>query len=369
MKARAIKSGERGEATPRALGFAMPAEWEPHAATWLAWPHYVQDWPGKFEPVPWIFADMVRLIAGGERVNLLVEPGETARVGEKLASVGADLKQITMIEQPTDRPWIRDSGPIFVRKGRGKKAELAILDWKFNAWAKYANAANDDALPAAVAKRLGMRSWQPMGVNELSEYQRFVLEGGSIEVNGAGCVLTTEECLLSEIQQRNPGIAREQVEETLGEFLGVEKVMWLGRGIAGDDDTHGHIDDVARFTDASTIVACVETDKRDANYAATRDNLKRLAKMRDVRGKAFTIVEVPLPNAAYFKTQRLPASYVNFYICNAGVLVPVFNDAADVGALKILEGCFPGRAVIPVGCRDLVLGLGALHCLTQQQPA
>lgn len=373
MSARASRQLELEHATPRELGFAMPAEWEPHAGTWLAWPHYTKDWPGKFSPVPWIYADMVRLIAGtadgGEHVWMFVEPGQSVAVADILERVGANMRNITLIPQQTDRPWVRDSGPIFVCKGRGKSAETAILDWKFNAWAKYDNAANDDKLPAFVARRLAMKSWEPMGRNKLGEYQRFVLEGGSIEVNGAGCVLTTEECLLSKVQERNPGIARGEVEETLCNYLGAEKVLWLGRGVAGDDDTHGHIDDTARFVSASTIVACVETRKRDANFAATRDNLKRLAKMRDAKGKQFDIVELPMPLPAYFAAQRLPASYANFYLCNAGVLVPVFNDPADVRALNLLAACFPKKAVIPVYCRDLVLGLGALHCLTQQQPA
>jgi agmatine deiminase len=206
------------------------------------------------------------------------------------------------------------------------------------------------------------------GANNRRELQRFVLEGGSIDVNGKGCVLTTEECLLSQVQQRNPGFSRARIERTLCDYLGVGQVLWLAKGIAGDD-THGHVDDAARFVSPTTIVACVETDRRDANYAPLRENLRRLAKMRDARGRAFDIVELPLPERVYFAGQRLPASYANFYIANAGVLVPVFNDARDQAALQVLAQCFKGRPIIPVYCRDLVLGRGTLHCLTQQQPA
>ena len=264
-------------------------------------------------------------------------------------------------------------------KNQELRESLALVDFKFNAWAKYDNSALDDALPGVVADYLGVRRFVAYGENDLEdtgdggsdgggEYQRFVLEGGSIDVNGAGCVMTTEECLLSEVQQRNPGFSREAVEKTLCDYLGVSKVLWLDKGIAGDD-THGHIDDTeVRFVNATTVVACVEGDKRDANYGPMRENLRRLAKMRDAKGKQLNVVELPLPAPVYFEGQRLPASYANFYIANAGVLVPVFNDANDVRALKVLEGCFKDRPVIPVYCRDLVWGLGTLHCMTQQQP-
>jgi agmatine deiminase len=352
---------------PTDLGYAMPAEWVEHEATWLAWPHNKEDWPDKFEPIPWIIAEIVRLISGGERVHLFVGTAAEKRAAQKvLERAGVDLARISWHVRGTDRIWTRDSGPIFVMRHAATEP-LALLDWKFNAWAKYDNSALDDRLPEYVADHLDVDRWTPMGVNGLGEFQRFVLEGGSIDVNGAGCVLTTEECLLSKVQQRNPGLSREAIEETLATYLGISKVLWLGRGIAGDD-THGHIDDTARFINATTIVACVEENKSDPNCAPLRDNLRRLAKMRDVHGKPFTIVELPLPEPVIFEGQRLPASYANFYFANAGVLVPVFNDAHDTRALAILDAVIGNRPVIPVYCRDLVWGLGTLHCMTQQQP-
>jgi agmatine deiminase len=352
---------------PSSLGYAMPGEWAPHAATWIAWPHNHEDWPDKFEPIPWIYADIVRLISAGEHVHIFVQPSKGNRFKKEVASIlertGVDRKCVTLHSRATDRVWTRDSGPIFLKSGK----KSALVDFKFNAWAKYDNNALDDALPVVAADYLQMKQFAAYGENDAGEYQRFVLEGGSIDVNGAGSVLTTEECLLSEIQQRNPGFSRERIEKTLCDYLGVSQVLWLDRGIAGDD-THGHIDDTARFTDEKTIVACVEPDKSDENYTPMKENLRRLARMRDLDGKQFTIAELPLPKAVYFEGQRLPASYANFYIANAGVLVPVFNDPNDLRALKVLEQCFRDRPIIPVYCRDLVWGLGTLHCMTQQQP-
>jgi agmatine deiminase len=242
------------------------------------------------------------------------------------------------------------------------------VDLKFNAWARYPNFAHDDVLPKAVADTLGLPRFEARAADDRGVCRRFVLEGGSIDINGRGSVLTTEECLLSRIQQRNPGFSRGRIEEALRDYLGVEQVLWLGGGIMGDD-THGHVDDLARFVNATTIVAAVETDRGDVNYRPLQDNLRRLKKMRDRRGRRFEVVELPMPGPVTFGGRRLPASYANFYIANAGVLVPVFNDPADVQALRILEGCFKDRPLLPVYCRDLVLGLGTLHCLTQQQPA
>lgn len=364
--------------TPAARGLAMPAEWASHEATWLAWPHNQEDWPDKFEPIPWIYAEIVRLIAQGERVHIFVQPSQRRRFAGEVTKIlernGVNLAHVTLHPQATDRVWTRDSGPIFVkprgsRSGkRGPAGGLSLCDFKFNAWAKYDNNALDDQLPGMVADYLEVPRFLAFGENDAGELQRFVLEGGSIDVNGAGCVLTTEECLLSKVQQRNPGFSRERIEKTLCDFLGVSKVLWLDRGIAGDD-THGHIDDTARFVNETTIVTCVETDRRDDNFEPMRENLRRLKKMRDAHGKPFTVAELPLPSPVYFDGQRLPASYANFYIANAGVLVPVFNDANDGRALKVLEQFFRDRPVIPVYCRDLVWGLGTLHCMTQQQPA
>jgi len=353
--------------TPAKAGLAMPAEWRPHDATWLAWPHNHDDWPGKCEPIPWLYGDIIRLLAQGERVHLLVQPGKdnARRVREVLSQCDANLAHVTLHEKRTDRIWMRDSGGIFVT-GRGGAAG-GVVDFKFNAWAKYDNNANDDRVPETMAEVTGCKRFVAYAANDAGEYQRLVLEGGSIDVNGAGCVLTTEECLLSTVQQRNPGLSRERVEQALCDHLGVQKVLWLDRGIAGDD-THGHVDDTARFVNAQTIVICITSDKSDANYAPMRENLRRLKRMRDAKGKPFNIVELPLPEPTYFDGQRLPASYANFYIANAAVLVPVFNDPNDLPALKVLEACFKDRPIVPVYCRDLVWGLGTLHCMTQQQP-
>ncbi|HEY4330884.1 MAG TPA: agmatine deiminase family protein, partial [Phycisphaerae bacterium] len=247
------------------------------------------------------------------------------------------------------------------------RGTLALVDFKFNAWARYANAAHDDKIPQTLAKLLQLHPFTAYGENDRREWQRFVLEGGSIDVNGAGCLLTTEECLLSKVQQRNPGFSRERIQNTLAEFLGIQKVLWLDRGIAGDD-THGHVDDIARFVNPTTIVCCTESDRHDVNFSALKENRKRLSAMRDVRGRQFNIVELPMPDPIYFDGQRLPASYANFYIANAAVLVPVFNDVHDALALKVIEGCFKDRPIVPVYCRDLVWGLGTIHCMTQQQP-
>jgi agmatine deiminase len=347
----------------------MPAEWEEHAATWIAWPHNEKDWPGKFAPVPWVFAEIVRILAPGERVHILVEPSRDHRARSEAAEIlekaDVNLSHVTFHEVPTNRVWLRDSGGIFVRQPDGT---LAINDFTFNAWAKYPDYALDDAIPAAMADFLHLTRVQATAQKAPKAGRRFVLEGGSIDGNGKGTLLTTEECLLSKIQQRNPGLSRDQIEQTLSTFLGVKKILWLKSGIAGDD-THGHIDDTARFVNDHTIVACIEPDRRDENHARLHDNWKRLARMSNAGGKRITAVELPMPDPIYFDGTRLPASYANFYIANAAVLVPVFNDRNDARALNILEQCFKGRPIIPVYCRDLVWGLGTIHCLTQQQPA
>jgi agmatine deiminase len=371
-------------AIPASLDYAMPPEWLPHDATWLAWPSPSgrAEWPGKFEPIPWVFAEIVRLLAQGERVHLFVEPSKRGTfaksVHETLDHAGVNLAHVTLHTQSTDRPWLRDSGPIFltrkIENGGGRQSEiekpspLALVDFKFTAWARYPNFAYDDVLPQAVARALHVPRFEALGTNDRGQTRRFVLEGGSIDINGRGSLLTTEQCLLSRVQHRNPGFSRERIEQTLRDYLGIEQVLWLGRGITGDD-THGHVDDLARFVNPTTIVTTVETDRHDINYEPLHDNLRRLKKMRDLRGRPFDIVELPTPGPVTFTDRRLPASYANFYIANAGVLVPVFNDPADTQALRILEACFPDRPLLPVYCRDLVLGLGTLHCLTQQQPA
>jgi agmatine deiminase len=354
------------EATPRALGYRMPSEWERHEATWLAWPHNPEDWPGKFQPIPWIYAEIVRLLAARERVHLIVQDGrEESRAKSILRRAGADLGQVTFHSWPTDRGWTRDSGPIFVRDTEG---QVAITNWRFNAWAKYDDWHLDDQIPGRVAEALGLRQWQPAIPVADGSPCRLVLEGGSIDTNGEGVLLTTEECLLSEVQQRNPGVSREQLERALHDFLGIDQVIWLGRGVAGDD-THGHVDDISRFVGPGTIVTAVEPNTADPNHEPLAENLERLKAARTPDGKPFTVVELPLPRPVVFRGQRLPASYANFYVANGLVLVPTFHDPNDRIALNILAEVFPGRDVIGVHSVDLIWGLGALHCMTQQQPA
>jgi len=352
--------------TPRQLGYRMPAEWEPHEATWLAWPHNPEDWPGKFVAIPWLYAEIVRLLAERERVHLIMEDAATEkRVTSMLERSGANLDWVIFHRWPTDRGWTRDSGPIFVRDAAGK---VAATNWRFNGWAKYDDWRLDDKLPGRVTKLLGMRSWQPELRLANERVHRVVLEGGSIDVNGAGAMLTTEECLLSEVQQRNPGVSRGQLEQIFADYLGVDQVIWLGRGIAGDD-THGHVDDIARFAGPDTVIAAVERDKSDANHAPLAENLRTLKAARTRDGKQFTVVELPMPRPIVFRGQRVPASYANFYIANGVVLVPTFHDRNDRIALNSLAEVFPDRDVIGVHCVDLIWGLGALHCMTQQQPA
>ncbi|MBY0513696.1 MAG: agmatine deiminase family protein [Gemmataceae bacterium] len=346
--------------TPPA-GFRMPAEWEPHAATWLAWPHKRSDWPGKFAPVPWVYAEIVRALARHEPVNLIVRgPRMKARAARMLAAAGCDVANVRLWEVPTDRSWVRDSGPIFVVNDRGDRL---ALDWHFNAWAKYPDWTKDDLIPAFVAGQLGLRSVQPH-----CRGWRVVLEGGSIDANGRGLMLTTEECLLSTTQQRNPPMTRADYERVFADYLGVRKVLWLDRGIVGDD-THGHIDDLARFVGPRTVVAVVEADPAHPNHGPLRENLDRLRGMTDLDGGRLEVVTLPMPRPLPFAGQVLPASYANFYAANGVVIVPTFNDPRDRTALGTLADLFPGREVVGIHCVDLVFGLGTLHCMTQQEPA
>ena len=351
--------------TPRQLGYRMPAEWEPHEATWLAWPHNPEDWPGKFAAIPWLYAEIVRLLAARERVHLIVEDAATERrVKSMLSRAGANLDRVNFHRWPTDRGWTRDSGPIFVRNAKGR---VALTSWRFNGWAKYDDWHLDDKVPGRVTKLLGCPAWQPLVQNQNGTKHPVVLEGGSIDVDGQGALLTTEECLLSEVQQRNPGLSREKLERVFSDYLGIDQVIWLGRGIAGDD-THGHVDDIARFAGPATIVAAVEPDTSDPNHAPLKENLALLKAARTPGGKQFTVVELPMPRPVVFRGQRLPASYANFYVANGLVLVPTFHDPNDRVALNLLAEVFPDREVIGVHSMDLIWGLGALHCMTQQQP-
>jgi agmatine deiminase len=415
------------EVTPAALGYRMPAEWELHEATWLAWPHERTDWPGKFAPIPWVYADIVRHLARVERVRILVQDRAEERAALRiLQKTGADLSAVDFFVAPTNRGWTRDFGAIFVKKcgtsgtvtpgcasgaagtiapdvilrsatpgsparvkatraGVGATKNLsgassvdreilrsaqnditgavAATKWRFNAWAKYDDWHKDDAAMRRVLPKLKMRTWEPQ-----YRGRAVVLEGGSIEVNGLGSLLTTEECLLSAEQARNPGFTRADWEAIFRDYLGATNVLWLGRGITGDD-THGHVDDLARFVNPTTVVTVVESDRSDANYEPLQENLARLREIKDRDGQPLHVETLPMPQPVWFDGQRLPASYANFYIANKIVLVPTFSDPADRIALNTLAALFPDREVIGIAARDLILGLGTLHCMTQQQPA
>ncbi len=350
--------------------YRMPAEWEPHAATWLAWPHFRGDWPGKFEPIPWVYAEMIRNLLPHERVELVVPDAATeAKARKVLDRAGALSPNLRFHRCQTDRIWTRDSGCIYVEEtskeeaGKKETGKLRALDFRFNAWAKYSNYARDAKLGAFMAKKSKAPAIRPKhGKHQVT------LEGGSIDVNGQGILLTTEECLLSKVQERNPGFTRADYDRMFAEYMGIDKVIWLGNGITGDD-THGHVDDLSRFVAPSTILTMVEPKKSDANHEVLADNLARLRAATDQHGKKFQIVELPMPRTLTFEGRRLPASYGNFYIANGIVLAPVFNDPNDRIALNTLAELFPTREVIPIYSGDFIWGLGAMHCMTQQQPA
>lgn len=333
----------------------MPAEWEPHRATWLAWPENSETWPGPIAAVQEIWLRMIVALSAQEEVCLLVnDEWAEAEVAARVRSVGAIMERVSFHRIPTIDVWIRDYGPTFLT--REKEEPLAFVDWIFNAWGgKYPDYARDDGVNRTLAKLIGVPVFEP----------GMVLEGGSIEVNGLGTCLTTEQCLLN--PNRNPHLSESQIERMLRNFLNVRQVIWLGRGIAGDD-TDGHIDDIARFVDPTTIVCCLEDDAADENYAALRENFERLEAARDQDGKRITVVPLPMPGRVVAEGRRMPASYANFYLANGVVLVPTYDRPNDHKALGILGELLPGRRIVGVPCTPLVPGFGAIHCVTQQEP-
>jgi len=337
----------------------MPAEWEPHEGTWIAWPHNKSDWPGKFAAIPFVVAEVVRHLARVEIVNIIVaDPAMEKRVRLLLRRIAIPGDNLRFHRWRTDRIWTRDSGCIFVQSPSG----LAAVTFRFNAWAKYPDWEHDSEVSALMAAASGARVVKPQHGGA-----PVVLEGGSIEVNGAGTLITTEECLLSDVQQRNAGLSRESYEGIFREFMGATNVIWLGQGIAGDD-THGHVDDLARFVAPNVVVAVVEPDRSDPNHEPLADNLRRLRSATDQSGNPLQVIELPMPRPISYQGRRLPASYANFYIANGLVLVPTFNDVNDRAALAIFADLFPDREVVGIYCGDLVWGFGAIHCMTQQQP-
>jgi len=367
--------------TPAALGYSMPAEWEPHAATWLGWPHNASDWPGKFGLIPWTYGEMVRKIAAGENVRLIIRHNKDKQFARHVfKQVGVDLRKIQFVVHPTNRGWTRDTGPVFVRRNsqleiRNSKFETAIVHFHFNGWAKYDNWRKDTRVPETAARLLGKKLFHaecpipPATKNSKLKAKPFVIEGGGIEVNGRGTLLSTEECYLDpKIQVRNPGLGKAEIEATLKHYLGVKNIFWLAKGPKGDD-THGHIDDICRFVNAKTLVLVREKNPKDENYKPLAENWERITDLRLEDGRKPEVVELPMPSPLYFDGVRLPASYANFYISNAAVIVPTFNDPNDRVALGILGELFKDRPVVGIHAVDLVWGFGSLHCLTQQQPA
>jgi len=337
-----------------------PAEWEPHAATWIGWPHHEPDWPGKFEPIPWVYAEIVRVLHRYERVEILVQDEEVREKAiEVLRAHDVDLSRCGFHLVPTDRVWLRDTGPTGVYGPEG----FEWVRWRFNGWAKYENYLQDERVCGTIAELTGAPAVVAMG----PEGQPLVLEGGGIDSNGMGALLVTEEWLLSDVQVRNPGMTRVAYEQAFAEYLGIERTIWLGEGIVGDD-THGHVDDLARFTDPNTIALAYEPDPIDPNHARTADNLRRLQNEAETFPGGLRIVTLPFPQPVVMEGTRLPASYANFYIANGVVLVPTFNDPNDRIALNTLAELFPDRDIVGIHSVDLVWGLGTLHCLTQQQP-
>ena len=340
----------------------MPAEWEPHRATWIAWPHHEPDWPGKLAAIPWVYAEIVRVLTAHEHVEVLCQNDTVAHAARTaLDAHGIPTGRARCHIVPTDRVWLRDSAPTATVDDAGR---VVLVNWAFNAWAKYDNWTQDARIGEAMSRITGLERVEP----RRSDGDRIVLEGGGIEVNGEGLMLVTEEWLLSNIQARNPGITRAEYERIFAEWLGITHTIWLGEGCVGDD-THGHVDDVARFVAADTIVLAVEPDPRDDNHERSTDNMRRLEHAAREAHRSLRIVTLPFPRPVVMNGERLPASYANFYIANGVVVVPTFNDPNDRLALNILASVMPARQVVGVHAVDLVWGLGTLHCLTQQEPA
>ena len=365
----ARRSATRAKLLPAAQVYRMPAEWEPHESTWLAWPHFRGDWPGKFEPVAWVYAEIVRNLARHERVDLIVNDASWEKraraVLEKAGAISDSLSDNVCFHRwRTDRVWMRDSGCIFLTPPAAHAdSALLALHFQFNAWAKYPNYNLDEKVGERMAQAADARVVQPF-----SKKHRVVLEGGAIDVNGCGALLTTEECLLSDTQQRNPPMDRAAYDQMFADYFGVQSVIWLDSGIAGDD-THGHVDDITRFVAPNTVVTMIEQNEQSENYPALYANLGRLKAARTADGQKLEIVEIPMPRLVVFEGRQLPASYANFYIANGAVLAPVFNDPNDRIALNSLAELFPTREIVPIYSGDLIWGFGALHCMTQQQPA
>jgi len=344
------------ESSPASAGFAFPAEWVPHTATWLSWPHKEESWPGKIETIYKPYCEFVKALAEGElvRINVKDAPMEAFAKSE-LTKVGVDLTKVEFFHFPTNDAWCRDHGPAFLINLATK--QKAVIDWGYNAWGdKYPPYDLDDVIPTKIGNQFNLPVYNP-GI---------VMEGGSVDFNGAGTILTTTACLLN--KNRNPHLNQEEIESYLKNYYGAQQILWLGDGIVGDD-TDGHIDDITRFVNENTVVTVVEENEADENYHILQENLATLKTFKLINGKPLNIIELPMPAAVVYDGQRLPASYANFYIGNAAVVVPTYRDKNDAKALEILIQCFPDRKVIGIDSTDIIWGLGSFHCLSQQEPA
>ena len=352
---------------PATVGFRMPAEWELHAATWMVWPHNRADWEVKTKSAEWCYVEIIRHLVRYERVSLICQNAAVRyRAEAHLARGGVGRSGYDTHLIKTNRSWVRDSGPLFLTNTTDAVQKIAISDWAFTGWGRYRSYRDDNRLPRRIAEKLEMPRFS-VDIDQGGRIDNVVLEGGSIDVNGRGDLITTEQCLLGGSQARNPMLSRNELESVLRDYLGVTRIHWLVGGIDGDD-TYGHVDDVARFVGPNTIVAAEEADSADVNYGVLQQNLDRLRRIRNGGRQAFEVITLPMPRPVLFDGLRLPASYLNFYIGNNVVLVPTFNDSQDRYALASLAKVFPAREVVGIYAGDLILGLGALHCVTQQQP-
>ncbi len=346
--------------TPSKLNYRIPAEWELHEATWIGFPHNREDWPGKFTPIQWVYAEIIKKLSTSEKTRILVESIQHEKKAKYiLSSSGVNLDNIEFFRLKTDRGWLRDSGPFFIKKGK----DVACVNFRFNGWAKYSNYKKDEKVPGFISSEFNLNMFVPEHNN-----CHVVLEGGAIDINGKGTLITTEECLMDDkVQVRNPGFTKIDYEKVFNDYLGIKNVLWLGRGISGDD-THGHVDDLCRFVNKTTIVLVQEKKSNDDNYKILNENRERVKDFKLEDGSKLELIELPMPEPIIFKGQRLPASYANFYISNSMVLVPTFNDPNDKNAVGILSELFKDRTVTGIHAVDLVWGLGTLHCLTHEQP-
>jgi len=345
--------------------FRMPGEWEPQKSVWIVWPYNKSDWPELFDNIPHIICKIISCLSLNQNVNLLIKNNiDKISIKKKLKQFRCKISNIKFYSILSNRIWVRDFGPIFLINQKTKNK--VILDFKFNGWSKYNNFQKDDRINFKISKKIKIKKLDPQ-VKIRKRLKKIVLEGGAIDVNGQGSIILTKECLLSKVQERNPGLSKSKLERALKKYLNVKNFIWLNKGIEGDD-THGHVDDIARFVSRNTIMTAIEKNKKDKNYISLMENLKILKKSKNINGRKFRIIQIPMPKPIFIKNTRVPASYLNFYIANKIVLLPVFNDNNDKKVFEIFKKFFKSRKIIPIDCSELIWGFGAIHCMTQQEP-